>query len=312
MVLLNYDGRCRWLDAKVLRGIFPQMKQDAKGPGPKKYLIVDWVSSDGGKVGMDLDWMRAQGIPAVQGIADLPDDEEFAVVNTGYDSIVNEEAELRSRGVEIIDLPCPYVRRLRRIFEAADPNVQYLFLCEPNHVVIKNYASIFPDEMILIQKETYRERIRAGQNEKPMVLVPYVTFLPRTIREIADFINAEYPRRSLRVEKTQCMWVDSRVSPIREIREMDLGQLSPERNALLITTPGSVNKSLLSLMETMETAGLTVHPVSSLDEFSELAERFARQRVLLVRSPIPNEAEAPIMEAVRAGFQVRVHADAAT
>ncbi len=299
VILLKNDGRCRWFENKIMKGVFPEMAANAKKPdGPNEFLIIDWVSNDNGKVGIDLDWLDSVGVPAVQTIHDLPD-ENAVVVNTGYDSIVSEEKILRDKGVEIVDLPCPYARKLRKIFEAHDPESQYVLLCEPNHIIVKNFQSIFPKDMILVQMENYKERIQREQNGKPLVLVPYVTFLPSSIARLDAFIQSNWPERTNQTLETCCMWIKSPVSPIIEIQNMDEKKLEKVTDALLISTPGSVNKSLVSLMETIAAKGLKVHIISSLDMFRAFQSANPDDTVLLVRSPIPNEAEEPIMTVVR-------------
>ncbi len=296
IVFLKNDGRCRWLENRVLKGIFPRMAEDSRmEDGKKKYLIVDWVSNDNGKVGLDLDWLASTGVPFVETYHDLPDNGDYAVVNTGYDSIVHEERLLRERGVEIIDMPCPYVRKVRGILEAADPRYQYVLLCEPNHIIIKNFKSLFPGDMILVQMNNCEQKILWEERGKPFRLVPYVTFLPEHILRVYDFINTTFPGRSNERFDTSCMWIKSPVSPIVEIERIPENLVRNMNSAALISSPGSINKSLVSLMETIKKRGLNVEIVSSLDEFKAFERRHINETILLVRSPIPNQAEEPIM-----------------
>jgi hypothetical protein len=59
VVLLKKDGRCLWLERKVLKSLLPTAIKAATNPFAKRlYLVVDWISSDRGRVGVDLRWFR--------------------------------------------------------------------------------------------------------------------------------------------------------------------------------------------------------------------------------------------------------------
>ena len=130
--LLANDGRCKWLQTRMLNQLFPEMIESSKNEAEKtKYMIKDWVSNDNGRVGADLKWMAEIGVPLVETYKDIT--EKDVVVNTGYDSIYDEELDLRRRGIEFIDAPCPFVRKVRNEFEDIKEGYQYLsdspFLC---------------------------------------------------------------------------------------------------------------------------------------------------------------------------------------
>lgn len=126
-ILLSNDGRCKWLENRVLKKLLPLMQQANQTGENPMYVIEDWISNDSGKVGVDLGWLNKLGISVVHTYKDIPNS-NCTVVNTGYDSIVNEEKELRKMGVKILDEPCPYVRRIRNIFENMEDIYQYLSL----------------------------------------------------------------------------------------------------------------------------------------------------------------------------------------
>lgn len=300
-ILLSNDGRCKWLENRVLKKILPQMLENKNTNSKQMYVIADWISNDSGKVGVDLKWLDKLGVSVVDNYKDITDN-NCIVVNTGYDSIVNEEMELRSKGVEILDEPCPYVRKIRTIFENPESQYQYVLLCEPNHIIVKNFASIFPEDMILVQMKNYKERILKQQNGKPICLVPYVTFLPKHIKEIFSFIENEFMERENKLVQTSCMWISSPTSPIVEINNMPQKSLENIKDAILIATAGSVNKSLLSLIETLEDRKLNVVKVSSLSQFVLYSIRHSKDKVLIVRSPIPNSAEIPIINCIQHGI----------
>ena len=303
VILLTKDGRCKWLEKKVLQEGYKRLLKASRNPFEKKlFVITDWISRDAGKVGVDLKWLKGLGVPAVRSLRELPQGHDFEVINTGYDSIVHEEEVLRKRGIPIVDLPCPFIRKVRRLFEAADPAFQYVLLCETNHIIVRNFASIFPKDLILVQMKNYRERIASEQNGKPLRLIPYVTFLPKHVETVFSHIERSFPDRKNDKIVTRCMWVRGNASPILEIEQLGSEQLADARTALLITTPGSVNKSLVSLTETLEARQLAVVNISSLAEYRRFERAHKRETVLLVRSPIPNEAERPIMTYIRHGY----------
>lgn len=303
IVYLKNDGRCKWLEKQVLKKVFPEAIKSAYDiNGPIKIMIVDWISNDGGKVGVDLKWFKKLGVPAVQSYQDLPKDNNFILINTGYDSIVDEEKALKERGIKIIDKPCPYVRRIRRIFENIDNRYQYVLLCEPNHIIIKNYKSLFPKDMILVQMQNYKERIVKQENGKPIMFISYVTFLRKYSNEVFDFICTKFPERKNEMVNTQCMWADGKMSPIKEIATLPDTTLRGIKYACLIATAGSTNKSLMSLYDTITSRGLEVVKISSLKEFIHFKHSHKSEKILLVRSPIPNQAERPIMAYLKNGL----------
>ncbi len=303
VLLLNKDGRCKWLENKVLTSLLPQALKMAANPFARKMIvIVDWISNDKGKVGVDLKWFKSLGVPAVESYKDLPEGDDFVVVNTGYDSIVDEEQELKQQGVEIIDKPCPFIRRIRTIFEDADSAYQYVYLCESNHITMKNFASVYPKDMILVQMDNYEQRIREQQNGKPLRLVPYVTYLRSHTQQILEFAQAEFPQRDNDYVEASCLWIHSKASPIIEIDNLSEYDLKGINEALLVTTPGSTNKSLVSLLESLQKKGLTVFEIGSFRQFLKYERSHRHDRVLLVRSPIPNTSEAPILAYLDKGY----------
>ncbi|MES2295808.1 MAG: LytB [Pseudomonadota bacterium] len=296
VLLLNKDGRCKWLESKVMHGLIPTAIKMAANPfADKMYVIVDWISNDHGRVGVDLKWFKSLGVPAVKSYSDLPQNVDLKVINTGYDSIVDQELALREHGVEIIDKPCPFIRRLRAVFEEADPHYQYVFLCEPNHLMMKNFASIFPEDMIVVQMPHFQEQIRAGQIGKPLRIVPYVTYLERHAQAVFDFVEDQFGGRGNDKLALSCLWIHSKASPIVEIDQLSPYDLRGIEDALLVTTKNSSNKSLLSMEESLQAKSLRVVQIGSLWEFLRYERAHHKDKVLLVRSPIPNEAEAPIL-----------------
>jgi len=301
IITLKNDGRCKWLENKVLRQLLPQILDNNNNPKNKKiYVIEDWISNDGGKVGVDLGWLHRLGVPVAKNTNDLPEPQDCIVVNTGYDSIYDEEKEIIQRGFEFIDAPCPFVRKLREHLISMDAKYQCVLLCEPNHIIIKNYASLFPADMILVEMDDYREKIMKQQNGKPLFLLPYVTFLPKHVISIHEFICTAFPERKNSYVETKCMWVSSKLSPVVEINSLSEQALHGIEDALLITTAGSTNKSVISLTETLEMKKLNVVTIGSLENFKEYLKTCTASRLLLVKSPIPNNAEKPILDFIKA------------
>jgi len=303
VLMLEKDGRCLWLENKVLKGLLPVAIKNSVNPFAKKlYVIVDWISNDYGRVGVDLKWLKSIGVPVVRSVQELPAQGDFKVVNTGYDSIVEEEKALREKGVEILDKPCPFIRRVRSLLEEHDGSFQYVLLCEPNHIIIKNFSSLFPEDLILVQMENYQQRITEQANGKPMRLLPYVTFLESDAQEILSFIREQNPGANHDMLKTACMWVTSKASPIVEIDKLDEDKLSGINEALVISTLGTTNKSVISMEKSLTAKGLKVVSIGTLWEFIRYERKHRKDRVLLVRSPIPNQAEKPIMQHIEHGF----------
>lgn len=303
VVQLTHDGRCKWLETQVLNKVFPEAAQSAKNSNePTRYMILDWISNDNGKVGVDLKWFKKLGVPAVQTFNDLPKGDNFIVVNTGYDSIIQEEKVLLDRGIRMIDKPCPFVRKLRREFEKVDDAYQYVLLCEPNHIIIKNYATLFPKDMILVQMGNYKERILKEHNGKPIMFISYVTFLKKHSNMIFSFIEKSFPDKEHKMINTQCMWADGKISPLDEIMNLSAEKLEGIKYALLIGSPGSTNKSLMSLYETIIDKGLEVINIGSLKDFLNFRKSHKKEKILLVKSPIPNQAEKPILAFLRRGY----------
>ena len=60
-ILLSNDGRCKWLENRVLKKILPQMLEAKRMNNKPMYIIADWISNDSGKVGVDLKWLDKIG-----------------------------------------------------------------------------------------------------------------------------------------------------------------------------------------------------------------------------------------------------------
>jgi hypothetical protein len=117
-IFLKYDGRCRWLERRVLKGYYQDAIKASRIPGHKKiFLIEEWLTNDNGNIGAHTPLMRADGVPVLKTYKDVPPAGNFSVFITPYDSILEEERELRNRGVEMIGEPCPAITKVRNIFE---------------------------------------------------------------------------------------------------------------------------------------------------------------------------------------------------
>lgn len=79
-------------------------------------------------------------------------------------------------------------------------------------------------------------------------------------------------------------------------------KLKGVKYALLIGSPGSTNKSLMSLEETIRDKGLEVVNIGSLQDFLKFQRSHKSDKILLVKSPIPNQAEKPILAYLRHGY----------
>ena len=296
--ILKEDGRCKWLQKKILEDLFPKMIESKNNPNEKTmYMIKDWVSNDNGRVGADLKWQNDMGVPIVDNFQDITDND--IVVNTGYDSIYEEELEIKRRGIEYIDAPCPFVRKIRNEFVNIKSEYQYVLLCEPNHIIIKNYKCLFPKDMILVQMNNYKQEILEKENGKALYLVPYVTFLPKQAEEVFKFIQDHYGNRKNRYVNLSCMWVNSKVSPIVEMNSLTAEELEGISDALIISTAKSTNKSLASLTITAQEIGLNVVNIGSLEDFIKYEKQHKDERVLLIKSPIPNTAEEPVLRYIK-------------
>jgi hypothetical protein len=302
-LFLKNDGRCRWLERKVLNGYYQNAIIASKDPDLKKiFLIEEWLSNDNGNIGAHKPWMRAGGVPVLKTYKDVPHTGNFSVFITPYDSIIEEELELRERGVEMIGEPCPAITNLRNIFEKHNPEYQYIFICDSTHVIIRNYRSIFPADMILVQFENFKERINTQVVDKPLLVVPYVTFLPSQVKEVTDFIEAQFPTRKCKVCDTYCIWVKSPTSPVVEIQNLQTEQLNGVSDALLIEPRNTRNTSAASLAASLKKRGLRVVPITSLIDAVIYTLKHQNDTVLVVRSPIPNTVEKPVLTYFESGI----------
>lgn len=300
LIQIKYDGRCRWLEAQM-RKMIPQIFKSVINFKAKTiYIMESWVST--GKTGANLKWLRNIGIPIIKDINHLPKGNNYAILNTGYDTILEEEKILTEKGIEIIDKACPFCRKLRTIFEEHNPNYQYVFLCEPDHIIMKNYRILFPKDMILVQLNNYQEKIQNEQNGKPIRFVPYVTFLPAQIDGIFEFIIQSFPDRKNEIYKTNCIWASSPTSPITEINNLDLSILTNVKEALVIIAPNSKNTSSESLITTITNKGLKIVPISSLKDFISYKNSHKNDKVLFIRSPIPSIDEKNILLYINYGL----------
>ena len=167
--------------------------------------------------------------------------------------------------------------------------------------------------MILVQMGNFEERLLSQSNGKPFRLVPYVTFLQSHVERILHFMQERFPGRAHTSCRLACMWASGPQSPLTEIEQLDEASLDGISKALLLATPGSTNKSLESLLEVLRKRGLAVEIISSLENFHSFEAAHPEERVLLVRSPIPNQVEQPVLEYLRrqgSAFPLRATAPA--
>ncbi len=250
------------------------------------YAILDWIGGKDAHASPEL--LRALGLNFVRSVEDLP--EGAGAYISGYDADVAEVAELRRRGVPIVDHACPWIRRLREQIQATPPTHQAVVMLDDGadgrepHVVYRCYRTIFPPGTIFIDAESFAAKLAAGRDGRPLRLMVYATFRPAEAERVVEHVRREYPHPDHQLGlhgETLCYWTKKQGLLAEIVRVV------PERrlDEVWILCLKTGDRSTMSIVSQVAEAGARPRLITAVGDIPE--ELPADVRVGVLVTPMP-------------------------
>ncbi|MCK4797919.1 MAG: hypothetical protein KAT05_11075 [Spirochaetes bacterium] len=276
------DGKCKWMINEIEK-YYPKYLRDPidfKGKKVKFYTILKWVFRN--NKGANLKWAEESGLNYVNTIDELP--EGAGIYTTGYDADLVELEEARKKGIPIIEHPCPWVREIRRQLQEMNTDThQCIFMVDRDHMIYECYHTIFPEDIIIIQNNNYKEEIRKHKNKKPIHLIIYSVFRKKEVKRVINFIRTDYPHPDNKLDgykKTLCMWI--RQGLLEEIEE---AVKEKKLDEVWVVCSSERDRSTTSIISEIRETGAKPIVIKKLEDIPEKIDDNLRVGVLL--APIP-------------------------
>lgn len=213
------DGSCKWMQKEINENYPKYLREpiEYNGKKIKFYVILNWVFKK--SIGANLKWINELKLNYVNTINELPEDAGIYV--TGYDADLLELEQVKKKNIPIIEHPCPWIKKLRdQLYNVNKTTHQCIFLIDNDHLIFECYKYIFPEDIIIINTDNYKEEIKNKKSNKPIHFITYSTFRENDVKRIIDFINKFYyhPDNILNgYKKSLCQWTKQGL--LEEIRE---------------------------------------------------------------------------------------------
>jgi 4-hydroxy-3-methylbut-2-enyl diphosphate reductase IspH len=289
------DKKCKWMENEITN-LYPKILHDPvdindinKTGGLKLingftgkikfFVILDWVY--GKNRGTNLEWLNESGCNYVKSIKDLP--QNSGIYITGYDSNICEIENAKISGIPIIDHACPWVRYLKKQILSVKNDEQAVLLIDKGHMVYNCYKDIFPDNIIIISPDNYKEEIRNNYKNKPLKLMSYAVYRIKEVERIIDYINEYFPHKKNNLtgyKKTICCWIKQGL--LEEIEEKVKEQ---KLDTILMICSSTGDRSTMSVMNEINESGAKCIPVKNIEDVPEYYAHDSRIGVLV--APIP-------------------------
>ena len=279
------DGECKWM-TKQTEKVYPkQLREPIKFNNKEVqfYLILDWIKRK--NKGANMEWLNEIEVNYVQSVEDLP--EGAGIYITGYDADLQELAKAKAKGIPILENPCPWIKKLREeLFRVNTETHQLVLMIIKGHMVYDCYQSAFPDDIIVVEPETYEEEISKLKNDKPIHFLVYAAFRQKDALQVIDYINENYPHPENNLDtykKTICMWTKQGV--FEEIQETVKEKKLDE---IWIICSSEGDTSTRSLVREVRESGTKPYLVKSEEDIPQTVDPKLNIGVLYAGIPLSN------------------------
>ncbi len=282
------DGECKWMKDQIIN-VYPEFLQapvDFNGKKVKFYGILSWIHQD--NKGVNIDWGKELKLNYVETIYDLPPNAGAYI--TGYDADLEEVKILKAKGVPVIENPCPWIKKLREQILQTDSNAhQLVLMIDKGHIVHECYKSSFPDDIIIIDPENYKEEIKKNKKNKPIELLVYATFREIDVKKVIEFINKNYPEPGNKLDgykKSLCIWTKQGL-----FEEIKTKVKEHNLNEIWIICSSKDDTSARSIIRNVEEYGVKSVIIIKESDIPKKIEKNIRVGVLLAAIPVSNKVK---------------------
>jgi 4-hydroxy-3-methylbut-2-enyl diphosphate reductase IspH len=284
------DGRCDFVKRTLKNDIPRYVEKDSPTPeGDVPYYInLEWNAHGTG--GVPPQWLEENKLRYIRNVRELP--EGAGVFVTAYDGNQEELAELKARGVPVVERPCPWMVVLKREFQRVAPTHRCVILLDQT-MLYNNYKSIFPPGALIVSLDNYRERLEQLEPGRPVHFTAYATFRRKDADEVVEYVKRHFPHPE-HVFHFQgiCGWV-SRQGLFEEIGQA-VKQHALEQ--VWVVASSVENRSVKSILQEIADQGARPVVLHAPEDVPQVDESV---RVGIIRAPIPYHREEEVLTTIR-------------
>ncbi len=133
--------------------------------------------------------LENKGVSAVKKISEISGQDAKKVILRSHGVSKAEEKAVRDKGVEVIDVTCPYVKKIHRLAEkASDAGHGLIIAGDKNHSEVKGIAGWYEGEVLYL---TSAEDVKNLKYDKNLTyeLVAQTTFNNKIFKEILSLLQ---------------------------------------------------------------------------------------------------------------------------
>ncbi len=290
------DAPCKWITKEIINK-FPKYLRDPViyNEKPVKFHInLEWIRNE--TRGANKEWLDEIKVNYINSINELPEGDGIYV--TGYDSNVKELEELKKSGIPIIDAPCPWVRQLKeQLTEVNSVTHQCILMIDEDHMVHDCYKSIYPKDIIIVQADNFREKLKDIIITRPVYLMVYAAHRWKDAEDLEEYIKNKYPHTDNILDnykKTICHWV--RQGIFEEIREKGIEEKLDE---IWVICSSIGDRSTKSIVRAIEELGIKAVIISNKSNIPENFDGNLRIGIISAPIPISHKKRKEILHVIR-------------
>ncbi|MCP4132577.1 MAG: hypothetical protein GY754_16525 [bacterium] len=284
------DRECNFVK-KLLNSYIPKYllkPVDIDGKKVQLYVILNWLFTERKRESLK-DWLDDSGIKYVNSLDELPD-------GAGIYAPVYEVQHIKGnelKNIPIVEQICPWIKQVtKQVVEANSDTHQLVFLNDKGNAAYNACHSYFPDDIIFIDENNYKEEIGNNYNNKPLQLIVYTTFRKKDAERVISFINTSFnhPDNILDgYKKSLCRW--SGQGLFEEITDAIENKNLTE---IWLICNSDENRSTKSIINEIRENNCKVVIIRSEKEFPEEIEKNANIGVLIAPYPISRKMKKSV------------------
>ncbi len=142
--------------------------------------------------------LQKKGVYAIENIDEISKEKAQKVILRSHGVTKRDEIAIREKNVEVIDVTCPYVKKIHKIVEKAHNAGNALIICgDKNHSEVKGIAGWYDGEIIYISNASEAKSVHL-RSDIDYELVAQTTFNNKVFKEIVTILQKKQIRVIIR------------------------------------------------------------------------------------------------------------------
>ncbi len=133
--------------------------------------------------------LKEKNVDVIKDISEIDDFDARKVILRSHGVSRREEEEIRAKNVDVIDVTCPYVKKIHNLVMEAEKNSNSLIIAgDKNHSEVKGIAGWYDGEIIYLMTADEAKNVKLDSN-KNYELVAQTTFNNKIFKEIVSILQ---------------------------------------------------------------------------------------------------------------------------